>query len=156
LYGTINLLADASIGSNVRYDLNGGTGGVTVNTGTFTLTKTGWGETWWAPNVGATVSTVIVEAGRLGIQQSSNLGTSTAPIIVNPGGELSSFSSVTNDKAIVLNGGNFGNNNDATTGTWTAGLTVNAPSFIGGNANVVYESHSAHQSHLLTRWQHAD
>src|SRR5205085_2421008 len=37
---------------------------------------------------------------------------------------------------IVLNGGNFGNNNDATTETWTGGLTLSAPSFIGGNANV--------------------
>ena len=136
LYGTVNLTGDASMGSNVRYDANGGAGGVTFNGGTFALTKVGVGEMWWAPNGGATVGNIILEGGRFGVQASSVLGDNTLPIIVNPGGELSTFAAVTNDKPIRLNGGNFMNNNDATTAAWTGGLTVTAPSFIGGNANV--------------------
>jgi fibronectin-binding autotransporter adhesin len=138
LYGVVNLTGDASMGSNVRYDLNGGAGapaGLSFNGGTFSLTKVGVGEMWWAPNAGATVANVNVDGGRFGVQSSSNLGASTGAIIVNPGGELSTFATITNDKPIRLNGGNFMNNNDATTATWTGGLTVSAPSYISGNAN---------------------
>ncbi len=117
IYSTLTLTGDATIGNNSRYDLNGGTGGTTINAGTFTLTKVGTGEVWWAPNAGATVGNIVVNAGTFGVQSSSNLGSDSFSLIVNPGGLVATFSGITNSKPLQINGGLVASNN--VTSTWT-------------------------------------
>lgn len=123
VYGTIVLAGDTTIGGTGRYDINGGTGGTTFNGSTFSLTKVGTNDLWWAPNPGATVGNIIVNEGVFGVQSSNNLGDIvTSAITVNANGNLRTFSTVTNDKPVVINGGNFGSN--SATGTWTGTVTL--------------------------------
>ena len=122
VYGTLNLTGDTSIGGISRYDLNGGTGGTTVNGGTFTLTKVGANETWWAPNAGATVGNIVVDGGTFGVQSSGNLGSDAHKFIVNSAGSLTTFGAQTNSKPVELNGGQLNANNS--TGIWTGSVTL--------------------------------
>jgi fibronectin-binding autotransporter adhesin len=126
IYRSVTLAGDTTIGGVNRYDLNGGTidgAGVTFNGGIFTLTKVGNNELWWSPNAGATVGSIVINAGTFGVQSSNNLGDNSLPIIINTGGTLYTFSNVNNSKDVVLNGGIFGANN--ATGTWNGSVTLN-------------------------------
>ena len=123
IYSSITLTGDASIGGVNRYDMNGGTGGTTFNGGAFTLTKVGANELWWAPNAGATVGNIVIDGGIFGVQSNFNLGVNTSSIVVNPAGTLYTYSAVTNDKPIIINGGIVGANFQ--TGTWTGAVTLN-------------------------------
>ena len=146
VFGTINLTGDASIGSFNRYDLNGGTGGLNFNGGNFTLTKVGPSEAWWAPNLGATVGTILLESGRFGVQQSNNLGDNNSFIVVNSGAELAGFSTMTNAKPVLMNGGGFINNHDANNPqTWTGGLVQNANSSL----NSIFQGNYANLAPLI-------
>ena len=122
---TFTLAGDASIGTNSRYDF---VGGVTFNGGTFTFTKVGTGETWWGPSAGATVGDIVVNGDRFGVQSSNNLGSTAHSIIVNTGGQLSTYSTQTNAKPIIVNGGSLHNNSAGTVagtvGTWNGSLTL--------------------------------
>ncbi len=151
LFGRINLIGDASIGSPVRYDLNGGTGtdsaataGVTFNANTFSVQLVGTGERWWAPNLGAVVNDMLVLQGRLGVQQSNNMashGTITSSAIyVATAGEMSTFGeNTTNIKAVVLSGGTLSSTGGGTSlsGVWRGGVTLNADSFLDNRGTAV-------------------
>ncbi len=125
-FQTLNLTADASMGGVNRYDLVA----AGVNFGGFKFTKVGVNELWYAPTSNTGVAAIDIVSGRLGIQSSGALGTATAPITVFPGGELSSFATNTNNKALVLAGGFLSNNNDASFITWSGGLTLTANSWV--------------------------
>ncbi|MHA3774315.1 beta strand repeat-containing protein [Verrucomicrobiota bacterium sgz303538] len=122
IFRSITLTGDTTIGNNSRYDLNGGAGGVTFSGDTFTLTKVGTGETWWSPNPGASVGNIVVDGGIFGVQSSFNLGSDAHSIIVNPSGQLYSYSAVSNSKPIILNGGLLAANNS--TGAWSGTVTL--------------------------------
>ncbi len=133
IFRSITLTSDTSIGGVNRYDLNGGTvdgGGLTFNGGTNALIKVGTNELWWSPNGGATVGDIVITAGRFGVQSSNNLGSLTNQMIVMTGGQLSTYSNVSNAKPITLNGGQLHNNSAGgalgNTGTWTGAVTLNA------------------------------
>ena len=122
VYGTLTLTGDTSIGGINRYDLNGGTGGTTINGGTFTLTKVGANETWWAPNAGATVGNIVIDGGTFGVQSSNNLGSAAHKIIINSAGTLNTFGGQTNTKDIEINGGILATNNN--TNSWNGTITL--------------------------------
>lgn len=125
IYRSLNLGGDLIIETSTRYDLSGGTvdgTGVTVNGNLFSLTKRGTGETWWAPNPGATIGDIFVDAGTFGVRSSGNLGDNNRSIIVSAAGQLSTFSAVTNAKPIILNGGLLASSN--ATSTWTGTVTL--------------------------------
>ncbi len=126
IYQSITLSGNASIGGVNRYDLNvAGNQGVDFNGGSFTLTKVGPNETWWAPNAGATVGDIVVDEGFFGVQSSENLGDLDTSIIVNETGNLVTYSNITNSKPIVLNGGLLAANFEF--GTWFGTVTLNGP-----------------------------
>ena len=121
-YRSITLAADASIGGVNRYDINGGTGGTTMNGGTFTLTKVGANEAWWSPNAGATVGNIVIDGGTFGVQSSNNLGSAAHKIIINAAGTLNTFGGQTNTKDIEINGGILATNN--ATNNWNGTITL--------------------------------
>jgi autotransporter-associated beta strand protein len=128
IYRSITLQGNLTMNVTGRYDLNGGAvdgAGVTFTGDLFSLTKEGPGETWWAPNGGATVGNIIVNAGTFGVQASGVLGSEAHTITVNPLGQLFTFSAVSNSKPIVLNGGLLAANNS--TGTWFGTVTLAGP-----------------------------
>ncbi len=138
LYGTVNLTANATIGSPVRYDLNGpvATGGMNFNAGTFDLTLVGTGEKWWAPNGGAVLNSVVVRHGRFGVQLSDNMASdpsiTNSVIRVLPVGELATFGdAITNTKAVLLSGGTLASTGGgAANGQfWRGGVTLSEHSF---------------------------
>jgi autotransporter-associated beta strand protein len=143
IYRSITLQGNLTINVATRYDLNGGAidgGGVTFNGDLFSLTKEGAGETWWAPNGGATVGNIIVNGGTFGVQNSGALGSDAHTITVNPLGQLFTFSAVSNSKPIILNGGLLAANNS--TGVWFGAVTLSGPGttnrigVVGGGAGV--------------------
>jgi fibronectin-binding autotransporter adhesin len=123
IYSSITLEGNLTISNTARYDLNGGTGNVTINGGTFSITKVGAGETWWSPNGGATVGDIIVNGGIFGVQSSENLGSLDHSMIVNAGGQLITFSGISNAKPVILNGGLLAANNS--TSSWSGTVTLN-------------------------------
>ncbi|MDB6149348.1 MAG: transporter [Chthoniobacter sp.] len=126
IYRSLTLEGGLIIETSSRYDLNGGAvdgNGVTVNGNGFPITKRGTGETWWAPAAGATIGDIIVDAGTFGVQSSFNLGDDTRSIIVNPAGQLLTYSAVTNTKPIILSGGLLAPNNASA--TWMGSITLN-------------------------------
>jgi fibronectin-binding autotransporter adhesin len=129
----VNLTADASIGGLNRYDMV--TAGIAA--GGFKLSKVGPSEMWWDPTTNTGLAAIDVVSGRLGVQSSGKLGAPASPITVLPGGELTTFSTPTNNKAIVMAGGFLSNVTDAATAAWTGGFSQTAHSFIrtGGQAN---------------------
>lgn len=134
IFRKITLAGDSTIGGTQRYDINGGNvdgTGVTFDGGINSLIKVGTNEVWWAPNAGATVGNIIINAGRFGVQANNNLGDTSYQIIINPGGQLSTYAATTNAKAITLNGGQLHNNSAGAgtigaAGTWTGQVTLAA------------------------------
>lgn len=144
LYGTVNLTADAVIGSPVRYDFNGGTGGLNFNAGVYTLQLVGTGEKWWAPNAGAILNDVFVRHGRFGVQSSNNMASdgsiTSSAIYVLPAGELATFGEAqTNTKAVVLAGGTLASTGGATaTGQfWRGGVSLNGNGFVDNRGTAI-------------------
>ena len=138
LYTTVNLTGDAVIGTPVRYDLNGGTGGFNFNADLYTVQFVGTGEKWWSPNAGAIINDVFVRHGRFGVQSSNNLAShgsiTSSAIYVLPVGELATFADgTTNTKPIVLSGGTLASTGAAAGATvgqfWRGGVSLSANSF---------------------------
>ncbi len=151
LFGRINLLGDASIGTPVRYDFTGGTGtdsqgvaGITFNANTFAVQLVGSGEKWWSANVGAVVNDVFVMQGRLGVQQANNLNShpsiTNSAIYVLPAGELATFGeNTTNKKSVVLAGGLLASTGGGTSvsGVWRGGVSLGLDSFVDNRGTAV-------------------
>lgn len=137
LYATVNLTADATIGTPVRYELNGGTGGLNFNAGTFTLQLVGTGEKWWGPNTNAVLNDVFVRHGRFGVQTSNNMASdvsiTNSAVYVLPAGELATFGdAITNTKTVFLSGGTLASTGGggANGQFWRGGVSLGGNSYL--------------------------
>ncbi|MEO8351520.1 MAG: autotransporter-associated beta strand repeat-containing protein, partial [Chthoniobacteraceae bacterium] len=102
-YRTLTLAGDLTLGTDSRFDI--ASPFVNVNGGTFTLTKVGAGETWWSPNLGATIGDIVIEGGAFVVNISGRLGSDMHRIVVDAAGTLSTAGGRTNTKPITLEAG---------------------------------------------------
>ena len=136
-YGVVNSLTlsgDATIGGGAgRWDL--GAGPISINGGTFTLTKVGNNPTWYRGLSSTTLGNVIINAGQFGVEGNNDtLGSTAHTVTVNVGGELSSWGGVSQNKPIVLNGGTLDTDWAGGLSTWTGNISVTADSFLKADA----------------------
>ncbi len=120
----LTLTGDTTLGTDSRYDLR-----ETIQGGTFTLTKTGTGETEWAPNADAAIGDIVIEEGLFRVNNSNNLGSNAHRIVVAAGGTLAAGDEQTNRKPIEMAGGLFTKANGlfgdtGGTSTWTGPITL--------------------------------
>lgn len=132
-YGVVNnltLSGDATIGGGAgRWDL--GASPISINGGTFTLTKVGSNPTWYRGLSSTTLGNLVINAGQFGVEGNNDtLGSTAHTVTVNAGGELSSWGGVSQNKPIVLNGGTLDTDWSGGLSTWTGNISVTANSFL--------------------------
>jgi autotransporter-associated beta strand protein len=139
---SLTLSGNATIGgAGQRWDIGSSAAPVTINGGTFSLTKTGPSNIWFRGSASSTLGNLIVNGGVFGVETNSNTLGNTGRAYVNAAGTLSMWgdgtSAITQSKPITLNGGTLDNDwGGAGTPTWSGDVQLTADSTLRNDTAV--------------------